>query len=58
MAKRSWKDTYTGGFLKSKDLPKEGKRVRITDIDEEVISKGERPKLIATLKGLDHSAGF
>ena len=53
MAKRSWKDTYTGGFLKAADLPREGKRVKITSIDEEVVSKGERPKLIATLKGLD-----
>jgi hypothetical protein len=47
---RSWKDTYAAGFLKSADLPREGRKVKIEEITEEVICKGERPKLIAALK--------
>ena len=53
MGNRSWKDTYSGGFLKAADLPREGKRVKIQDIEEKVIRKGDPPKLVAELKNLD-----
>jgi hypothetical protein len=47
----SWRDTY-GSYLKAVDLPKGGKRVKIVSVDEEVLREGERPKLVARLKGL------
>ena len=50
--RRSWKDTYSKGFLKAADLSEDGRRVRITAITEETFRPGERPKLIAELKGL------
>ena len=53
MSKRSWKDTYSGGFLKAADLPRNGKRTKLGDITEEVIRKGESEKLIADISGFD-----
>lgn len=46
---KTWRDTYSGGFLKSVDVPLEGRTVRIDAVDEEIVSEGEKPKLIATL---------
>jgi hypothetical protein len=47
----SWRNTYSN-FLKAADLPREGKRVRIVSIDEQVLREKEPPKLVAELKGL------
>jgi len=46
-----WRDTYGGNFLKASDLPKP-KKVKLGDISEEVIAKGERPKLIVDLPSM------
>ncbi len=53
MSKSTWKDTYAAGFLKAADLARAGKKVKIEEITEEVIRNGERPKLVAALKGGD-----
>ena len=49
----SWREFYSGGFLKAADLPSKGRTVKIKDIAEQVIRKGEDPKLVAALKGGD-----
>lgn len=53
MSKKSWRDTYSGGYLKSGDLPREGQRVKLLSIEEKIIRNGEKPKLVADLKGQD-----
>lgn len=48
----SWRDVYGGNFLKAADL-KKPKGVTISSIEEEVLRKGEKPKLVASLEELD-----
>ena len=49
----SWRDSYPGNFLKAADLPKQGRRVKIGAIDEEILNADEHPKLVAELRGVD-----
>ncbi len=53
MIKRSWRDTYSGGYLKAADLPRKGSVSRSSRSTSESFAKARKPKLVAELKELE-----